>query len=84
MVQQTLRHTTLSTTADIYTTVLPELARAAADQTASIVPRHTHYPLPAANSHALPAATTTNRPVSPGDAEGHVVTVIDQTERNTA
>jgi hypothetical protein len=36
-----LRHKTLSITADTYTSVLPEVARAAAEAAATIVPRRT-------------------------------------------
>jgi site-specific recombinase XerD len=39
VVQATLRHASITTTADTYTSVLPELARAAAEQTAMIIPR---------------------------------------------
>ena len=39
VVQETLGHATLSTTSDIYTSVLPEVARAAAEATAALIPR---------------------------------------------
>lgn len=34
-----LRHSSITITADTYTSVLPELARGAAEKTAAIVPR---------------------------------------------
>ncbi|MFI5611670.1 tyrosine-type recombinase/integrase [Amycolatopsis sp. NPDC051903] len=39
VVQNMLRHSSITTTADIYTTVLPEVALAAAEATAKIIPR---------------------------------------------
>nr|WP_246868975.1 hypothetical protein [Saccharopolyspora sp. ASAGF58] len=39
VVQETLGHSALATTSDIYTSVLPQVARAAAEAAASIVPR---------------------------------------------
>jgi integrase len=39
VVQETLGHSALSTTSDVYTSVLPEVARQAADAVAAIVPR---------------------------------------------
>ena len=39
VVSEMLRHKTLAITADTYTTVLPEVARAAAEAAATIVPR---------------------------------------------
>lgn len=39
VVQETLGHSTLATTSDIYTSVLPELAHAAAEAVTTIVPR---------------------------------------------
>jgi len=38
-VQAMLRHSSITITADTYTSVLPELARGAAEKTAAIVPR---------------------------------------------
>ena len=38
-VQHMLRHSSITITADTYTSVLPELARGAAEKTAAIVPR---------------------------------------------
>jgi integrase len=40
-VQAMLRHSSITITADTYTSVLPELARGAAEKTAAIVPRRT-------------------------------------------
>jgi integrase len=40
-VQDMLRHSSIAITADTYTSVLPEIARAAAEKTAAIVPRRT-------------------------------------------
>lgn len=39
VVQEMLRHSSITVTSDTYTTVLPEVARAAADKTAMIIPR---------------------------------------------
>ena len=39
IVQETLRHSSITVTADIYGSVLPELAQAAAEKTAAIIPR---------------------------------------------
>ncbi|GAA4469788.1 tyrosine-type recombinase/integrase [Phytohabitans houttuyneae] len=39
VVQAMLRHSSITVTADTYTSVLPDLARNAAEQTAAIVPR---------------------------------------------
>ncbi|MEU4801320.1 site-specific integrase [Actinosynnema sp. NPDC023587] len=39
VIQETLGHSTLATTSDLYTSVLPEVANAAAEATRSIVPR---------------------------------------------
>ena len=39
VVQAMLRHSSITITADTYTSVLPELARGAAEKTAAIVPR---------------------------------------------
>jgi hypothetical protein len=39
LVQHMLRHASITTTSDIYTTVLPEVARAAAEKTVKIIPR---------------------------------------------
>jgi integrase len=39
VVQETLGHSALATTSDIYTSVLPEVGRAAAEATAAMVPR---------------------------------------------
>jgi len=41
IVQAMLRHSSITVTADTYTSVLPDLARNAAEQTAAIVPRRT-------------------------------------------
>lgn len=38
-VQAMLRHSSITITADTYTNVLPELAAAAAEKTAAIIPR---------------------------------------------
>jgi site-specific recombinase XerD len=38
-IQTLLGHSMLSTTADLYTSVLPQVGRAAAEATAAIVPR---------------------------------------------
>jgi integrase len=40
-VQEMLRHSTITLTADTYTSVLPDLAKQAAEKTAAIVPRRT-------------------------------------------
>lgn len=89
VVQATLRHSRLSTTADTYTTVLPELSRAAADQTASIVPRHTRLVAPdAVEGQLVSTGTATPRSetalLPPTAAQGRVVTVIDHNEGETA
>lgn len=39
VVQETLGHSVMSTTSDLYTSVLPELAQAAAEQVVTVVPR---------------------------------------------
>jgi integrase len=39
IVQETLGHSALAVTSDLYTSVLPEIAKAAAEATAAIVPR---------------------------------------------
>jgi integrase len=39
VVQAMLRHSSIAVTADTYTSVLPDLARNAAEQAAAIVPR---------------------------------------------
>lgn len=39
VVQEMLRHSSITVTGDLYTSVLPEVALAAADATASIIPR---------------------------------------------
>lgn len=39
VVQETLGHSALSTTSDVYTSVLPDVARAAAEATTAVVPR---------------------------------------------
>jgi integrase len=44
VIQATLGHTTLALTADTYTSVLPQLARAAAEATAAVIPRRSHRP----------------------------------------
>ena len=47
-----LRHSSITITADTYTSVLPKLARGAAEKTAAIVPRRfraTHQPDTAAS-----------------------------------
>ena len=41
IVQGMLGHSTITLTADTYTSVLPELARTAAENTAGLIPRHT-------------------------------------------
>ncbi len=41
VVSRMLRHKTLSITADTYTSVVPEVARAAAEATVTVVPRRT-------------------------------------------
>jgi integrase len=38
-VQEMLRHSSITVTSDIYTTVLPELAIAAAEKSAASIPR---------------------------------------------
>jgi hypothetical protein len=40
IIQETLGHSRSTTTADLYTNVLPDRARAAAEATAAIVPRN--------------------------------------------
>lgn len=45
VVQETLGHSALAVTSDIYTSVLPELARAAAEAVTSVVPRGTRRAL---------------------------------------
>jgi site-specific recombinase XerD len=39
VVQDMLRHSSIIVTRDLYTSVLPEVARAAAEATAAIIPR---------------------------------------------
>ena len=39
VVQHTLRHASITTTSNLYTGVLPEVARASAERTALIIPR---------------------------------------------
>jgi hypothetical protein len=39
VVQHMLRHASITTTSDLYTNVLPELARSAAEATAQMIPR---------------------------------------------
>jgi len=46
-VQAMLRHSSITITADTYTSVLPELATSAAEKTAAIVPRR------ATSTHSL-------------------------------
>jgi len=46
VVQATLGHSTMKLTADTYTSVLPQLAQAAAEAIASIIPRGSHRPHP--------------------------------------
>jgi hypothetical protein len=48
VIQETLGHSALSTTSDIYTSVLPDLAHAAAEKVAMIVPRRAPTGLPGA------------------------------------
>jgi hypothetical protein len=51
---ETLGHARSSFTADTYTTVLPEVARAAADAVASVVPlRHGEPTLPTATAEVI-------------------------------
>ncbi|MFB9307515.1 tyrosine-type recombinase/integrase, partial [Kibdelosporangium philippinense] len=45
VVQEMLRHSSITVTSDTYTTVLPEVARAAAEKTALIIPRSRSKPL---------------------------------------
>ncbi|MCW6004617.1 site-specific integrase [Micromonospora sp. CPCC 205371] len=44
VVQATLGHSTLALTADTYTSVLPQLAQAAAEAVAAFIPRRSHRP----------------------------------------
>jgi integrase len=44
VIQATLGHSTFALTADTYTSVLPQLARAAAEATAAVIPRRSHGP----------------------------------------
>jgi site-specific recombinase XerD len=39
IVQEMLGHSSITLTSDTYTSVLPEIARAAAENTASLIPR---------------------------------------------
>jgi integrase len=48
VVQETLGHSALSTTSDIYTSVLPELAHAAAEAVTTVVPRRAPTGVPGA------------------------------------
>nr|WP_279496216.1 tyrosine-type recombinase/integrase [Actinocrispum wychmicini] len=45
VVQEMLRHSSITVTSDTYTSVLPEVARAAAEKTVLIIPRSAQKPL---------------------------------------
>jgi integrase len=53
-VQTMLRHSSITITADTYTSVLPELAKTAAEKTAAIVPRRTTNTRPPTSPHPEP------------------------------
>lgn len=55
VIQETLGHSALATTSDLYTSVLPQLAKAAAEATVAIVPRKTPTPFP--DDHASSDST---------------------------
>lgn len=61
VIQETLGHSQLQTTSDLYTSVLPELARAAAESTAAILPRAPRRTVghPSGTHDAAEAATRT-------------------------
>jgi integrase len=52
VVQRMLRHSSITVTADTYTTVLPQVAFAAAEATAAIIPRRSARSLGLANGHS--------------------------------
>jgi integrase len=62
VVSESLGHSSLSITADTYTSVLPEVAKAAAEAVAGIVPRAAR---PAPNTPAADAAADSDREPSP-------------------
>ncbi len=67
VVQETLGHSTLATTSDIYTLVLPELMHAAAEAVTKVVPRRTGPGVPGAPLAELGA------PSSPDKESGEIL-----------
>ncbi|RJQ75946.1 site-specific integrase [Amycolatopsis panacis] len=69
VVQRMLRHSSIAVTSDTYTTVLPQVAFAAAEATAAIIPRQSARSLGLANDHNGQSRTGRNpsrKPKSPG------------------
>lgn len=63
VIKETLGHSALSTTSDLYASVLPQLASAAAEATAAIVPRRRPAGHPAGTQGDLGAATASGEVV---------------------